>query len=341
MSFIVTPGQLNRRAELYHQLGTMLTAGIPLIKALESAGLRSGASGARRVVFGIIQDLQAGLTFGQSMARAEGWIPEFDKALLATGEKTGRLDTSFKLLAEYYSTRAKIIRDTISGSLITVATLHVFVIVFPLPLLVSFALGIINGQYTECIPFLVQKFMVFGSLYAVVFFLAFAGQGRRGEHWRGMVESIMQCVPILRTAQKYLVLARLSAALESLISAGVSIVTGWELASAASGSVHLRRIVASWKTPLEVGTTPAELVTQTRYFPEMFSSFYHTGEQTGQLDDSLLRLKNYYQEEGFRLLRLFTRILNGVIYGSFALVVAVSVIRFYMNYYANIMNSVQ
>src|SRR4051812_30708481 len=110
MSFIVTPGQLNQRAELYHQLGTMLTAGIPLIKALEMACNRTGGS-SRRVAMGLIRDLQAGMSFSQSIARAEGWLPEFDMALLATGEKTGRLDTSFKLLSEYYSSRAKIIRD--------------------------------------------------------------------------------------------------------------------------------------------------------------------------------------------------------------------------------------
>src|SRR5689334_13408998 len=113
MSFIVTPGQLNQRAELYYQLGTMLSAGIPLIKALEGACTRSELSGSRRVAMGLIRDLHSGMTFTESMARASGWLPEFDMALLSTGEQTGRLDVSFKLLADYYSTRAKIIRDAI------------------------------------------------------------------------------------------------------------------------------------------------------------------------------------------------------------------------------------
>ncbi|MDB6026861.1 MAG: Type fimbrial assembly protein PilC [Verrucomicrobiales bacterium] len=333
MSFIVTPGQLNQRAELYHQLGTMLTAGIPLIKALEMACNRSEVSGSRKVAMALIRDLESGLSFTESMGRSQGWLPEFDMALLSTGEKTGRLDTSFKLLAEYYSSRAKIIRDAITGSLITVATLHVFLFVFPLSFLISCAQGIINHEYSQCIPFVMEKLVVFGSIYGGIFFLIFACQGRRGEHWRRIIESITQRIPILRTAQKYLVLARLAAALEALISAGVSILTSWELAAAACGSVYLQRVVAGWKTEFERGVTPAELVSETNYFPQMFANFYHTGEQSGSLDDSLTRLKNYYQEEGFRLLRLFTRILNGVIYGLVALSVGIFVIRFWMQYY--------
>jgi type II secretory pathway component PulF len=339
MSLIVTPGQLNSRAELYHQLGTMLTAGIPLIKALELVSVRPAVRGSRSTLLQLINDLQEGLSFTESLSRSRGWLPEFDMALLATGEKTGRLDTSFRLLSVYYATRASIIRDTISGMLTTMATLHVFLLLFPLGYLTEFAQGIFNGDFTRCIPFLIQKLVVFGGLYGGVFLLIYACQGRRGEHWRSIVEGVTQMIPILRTAQKYLVVSRLAAALEALISAGVSILTGWELASAASGSPTVKREVASWKPALEMGTTPAELVNQTSYFPEMFANFYMTGEQSGQLDDSLRRVQAYYQEEGFRLLRLFTRFMNGSIYGALVLIVAYNVIKFYTGYYNNIMNS--
>ncbi|MEP6663123.1 MAG: type II secretion system F family protein [Verrucomicrobiota bacterium] len=339
MPFIVTPGQLARRAELYHQLGATLTAGIPLIKALEMVSADPRVRISRKTIFELIDCLQNGMTFGQSLEQVQGWLPEFDIALLATGEKTGRLDVSFKLLSVYNSSRAKIIRDTIAGLIVTIATLHVFLLVFPLGYLIEFAQGIASGDYARCLPFLIEKCVAFGVLYGGVFFLIFACQGNRGESWRALVEGIFGRIPLLRSAQKYLVLARLSAALQALVMAGISIVSGWELAAGASGSPYLRRQIAGWKTRLESGTTPAELVTETRYFPEMFANLYNTGEQSGQLDDTLERLHNYYQEEGFRALRLFSRVMNGTIYGALVVMVAFNVIRFWVNYYGNIMTS--
>jgi type II secretory pathway component PulF len=341
MSFLVTPAELNRRAELYNQLGAMIAAGVPLIKALEMTGNSSGARGTRRTILQLIENLQAGHTFTDSMKRVQGWMSEFDMALLSVGEQSGRLDVSFKLLSGYYTTRAKIIRDTISGLMTTLATLHVFLLIFPLSYLVAFVVeGIFNGHMAACVPFIIQKTLIFGGLYGTVLFFIFACHGQRGARWRSIVESFFQLIPLLGKALKFLVLSRLSAALDALTNAGVNVTKGWELAAAAAGSEHLRGEISGWTEKIDAGMTPADLVSQTHYFPELFANLYQTGEISGKLDESLSRLHVYYEEEGFRALRLFTRVMNGLIYGAVVAVVAYNIIKFWTNYYATAMGSV-
>jgi type II secretory pathway component PulF len=337
---IVTPGQLNRRAELYHQLGSMLSAGIPLIQALETVSRNPSIRVSQNTLIGLIQHLKSGLTFGESMMKVQGWMPDFDIALLSAGEESGRLDESFKVLSVYYSTRAQIIRDTIAGLVVTMATLHVFLLIFPLPLLVNCAMGILNNDFSMCLPFIIEKIVVFGGGYGLTFFFIFACQGQRGETWRSVRESIFGVIPILRTALKYLVLSRLAVAMESLINAGVSVPKAWELASAAAGSSHLRRQMSGWGSMLESGITPAELIAQTRYFPEMFSNLYTTGEMSGSVDETLGRLHRYYQEEGFRKMRVFTRIVNGTLYGLLMILVVGYVFNFYLGRLNGIFQSV-
>jgi type II secretory pathway component PulF len=333
-----TPAQLNRRAELYHQLGSMITAGVPLIHALEVAANNSSLRASRKTIFALLEHLKNGLTFSDSMARVHGWMPDFDMALLSAGEQSGRLDSSFKLLANYYSTRASIIRDTISRLIVTAATVHVFLLIFPLGLFINCAMGIMNDDYSKCVPFIIEKIIAFGTLYGTGIFLIFASQGHRGERWRALVESLVQMVPLLRTAQKYLVLSRLAAALDALVSSGVSIIKSWPLAAAASASPHLKRQVSTWNPELEQGQTPAELVSRTRYFPEMFKNLYHSGEISGKLDDSLGRLQKFYTEEGFRTLALFTKILTGTVYGLVVLLVAYNIIKFYSGLFSGAVN---
>jgi type II secretory pathway component PulF len=337
---IVTPGQLSRRAELYHQLGSMISAGVPLIQALEMVTRNPSIHVARPTILALIEHLKTGLTFSESMVKIQGWMPEFDVALLSVGEESGRLDESFKTLATYYATRAQIIRDTIAGLLVTLASLHVFLLVFPIGLLQECARGFFYNDYARCVPFLVEKLVVFGAGYGLTLFFIFACQGQRGQTWRAVRESVFSIVPILCTALKFLTLSRLAAAMEALTSAGVPVTKAWQLAAAAAGSPRLRREVSEWSPLLESGLTPAELIGRTRYFPEMFANLYTTGEVSGKGDETLGRLRDYYQEEGFRKLRLFTRVLNGILYGLIVLLIAYNVFSFYAGYYNNIFQTI-
>jgi len=340
MPLIVTPRQLNRRAQLYYQLAGMIEAGVPVMKALEMASRHPEMRNSRLTINSLMQSMESGFTFTESMTRVHGWMPDFDVALLNVGEEAGRLDQSLRTLASFYEIRAKIIHDTIAGLVVTVMTLHVFLLVFPLSYLVSFAQGLFYQNLALCLPFLLEKAAVFGILYLTVFFFIFACQGQRGEGWRAFVETIFSCVPILRTARKYLALSRLAAALGASTRSGVSIVSGWELASAAGGSPRLRRIISNWQPHINSGTTHGELINQDGYFPEMFGNFYFTGEQSGRLDEALDKLQVYYQDEGFRLLRWFTKVMNGTIYAAVAVMVGYEVIKFWLNYYGSLMNTI-
>jgi len=89
----------------------------------------------------------------------------------------------------------------------------------------------------------------------------------------------------------------------------------------------------AWLPQLETGLTPGDMVQQISYFPEMFDNLYNTAEISGKQDETLQRLHKYFQDEGFRLLQLFTRILTGFIYGIVVILVAINIIRFYMSYF--------
>jgi type IV pilus assembly protein PilC len=345
---MVTPGQLNRRAAFFEQLAAMIAAGVPLPKAMEMAGKNRSIGVPRKVIQELTRHMQAGHTFTDAMQLVSGqkpgmevslkphragWLSDFDMALLSAGEESGKLDTTFKLLARYYAARAKIIRDTITGSVVTILTLHVFLLVFPISLLQEFVLGIVNNQYQRCLPFILEKIAAYGLLYGTVGLLAFTMQGHRGEGLRTAVESVFNLVPGLRSAVKYLAVARLSMALESLLSAGVPVIRSWELAATSCGSPKLKKEVFEWSPHLETGTTPGDMVAQIPYFPEMFAQLYQSGEISGKMDETLTRLHTYFEEEGFNKLRTFCRVLGYGLYFSMAILAGYYIIHFWLNYF--------
>ena len=133
-----------------------------------------------------------------------------------------------------------------------------------------------------------------------------------------------------------LALSRLSLSLHALLNAGVPVVRAWPLAAAASGSVRLKREVASWPPLIEEGVTPAQLLAESRVFPELFSTMYNTGEISGTIDDSLIRLQRLHQERGTMQFRIIADWLPKIVYFAIVIYVAYSVVSFYLGYYGQI-----
>jgi len=323
MPLIITPRQLEHRAELYHQLGIMLSAGLTVHQALDHLKSNPADRSLRQKTSDWLDRLNEGFTVAEAARKMGNWMPTFDLALVEAGEQSGRLDACFKLLALYYRERAQLVKQTINDLLYPMFVLHVGVALFPIVKLV---------QTLNVFQYLLTVAMILGPIYAAAGFVMFAFQGRHGERWRALVERALRWVPILGTGRQDLALARLAAALEALLNAGVPIIGAWELAATASGSPALRRTVFSWRTPLEEGgSTPSELVTNCGHFPSIFANLYHTGEVSGQLDQTLRRLHTMYQEEGVRRMHLVAKWVPQFIYFAVLLLGAWWIVTTYYN----------
>ncbi len=324
MPLIFTPGQLSRRADFYHQLGQLTGAGLGLLRALDQIKRNPPDRSYRKPVERVLADIAAGCTFTDALQRCGRWLPPFDLALLQAGEHSGRLDSCFRLLADYYADRARLARQMIADLAYPVFLFHFAVFIFP------FAQFFASGNW---LVYLGKTMGVLLPIYAVIALIIFAAQSRHGEAWRGFLESLLRPIPVLGQARHYLALARLSAALEALLSAGVTIIEAWELAATASGSPALRRTVLAWRPLVDAGQTPAETVSASGRFPEMFGSQYATGEISGQLDDTLKRLHGYYQEEGSRKLHAVVTWTPRAIYLCVMLIIAYKIVNFYTGYF--------
>ena len=324
MALIVTPGQLARRSSLYHQLAQLTSAGIGLTAAFQQLQRHPPSADFGDAFRQINAELARGRTFSESLDACAKWFPEFDRSLLLAGEQSGRLDQSFKLLDDYYASRALAARKFLSSLMYPVLLVHMAAVIFPF---VTFI------QKGSAVTFLASICTVLLPLYAVAFAGVYAMQSSRGEVWRLKVEQMLKRVPVLGAARHSLAIARFSAALEALISAGVTIIEAWEQAAAASGSFALRAVVHSWRAQLAKGRTHGELVSQSDYFPSLFAGQYQTGETAGKLDGTLRRMHKYYQEDSDSKMQAVAEWTPKIAYFIVAGVIAFKVVQFWSGIY--------
>jgi type II secretory pathway component PulF len=331
MPLILTPRQLTQRAELYHQLASLTAAGVGLISALGTVVNSPPSASMRRPLGHVIDSLNQGASFSEALAGAgRAWIPVFDLALIRAGEQSGRLDACMRLLADNYNERAKLARQVLSDLAYPAFTLHFAILIFPTQLLTQLV------WQGNVLKYVVSKALILIPLYAGILLLLYAGQARQGERWRSLIERVLRLVPMLGRARAEMALARLSIALESLLNAGVSVIEAWPLAASASGSPRLRRTVKAWEQSVEAGQTPAEAVRESGAFPDLFANLYGTGEMSGQLDQTLRRLHQHYQEESLRKMHAFAQWAPRMVYLLIVLLVAYQVISFWSGYFSQL-----
>ena len=334
MGLVFLPRHYDRQSEMYHQLAAMTAAGVGVIEACDYLRQAPPHPSFRDPFTKIIEELRAGRTFAEAVRGRRKWLPDFDLSLIEASEISGRLDACFRMLSDFYAERARLIRRVLSELTWPLFTLHMAILVFPTSTLVGFLL---QGKSTE---FLVQKALVIVPLYAFVGAFILAGQSRHGERWRSLMEQVLHPVPLLGQARGDLALARLSAALEALLSAGVPILDAWLVAAKTCGSLALRSAIRNWTPPLKGGATPGELLLRTPIFPSVFSSLYHTAELSGQIDQTLRRLYTMFAEEASRKFQAFSQWLPRLIMLAIMLGIAFQVVSFWLNYFNTVGNAI-
>ncbi|MGY8655051.1 MAG: type II secretion system F family protein [Verrucomicrobiia bacterium] len=334
MPLILTPGHLSNRGEFYYQLGAQIEAGISIIPALRNHLRSPIAKSFRRPIENLILYLEEGAPLAESMEALNGFLPEFDLALIRAGEESGTLDAVFRVLAEYYRERAQLSKSIIGNLIYPIAVLHMGILVFPPQTLVK----VIEGDVG---PWIMQKLMIFIPLYLVSFFVLVVTQREGGHSWSSLMEKIFHVVPLLGAARRNLAFSRLTLALESLINAGVGIVQAWPLAARACGSPAIERAVKKSMPLMEDGHMPADVIQKQPIFPSYFTGLYQTGEASGRMDHMLSRMHAHYHEEGFRKMKHFSFWAPNALFGAIAIFVAIFIVRFYMAYFKNISDAMQ
>ena len=332
MSIIVTPSQLKAQGEFYIQLAQMTAAGVTIAQGVEMLKRSAPSPNFRRIAEATSRGLQLGQPFAEALRGASRTIPEFDVALIEAGEHSGRLDQCLRILGDYYKERGTMASRMLSQLMYPIFLFHFAIFLFPMPLFTGLILNGATGA------FLKNKLAILIPFYAALLFFFWIVKSDRNAAIRNMVEQVALRIPFISGLRRCLSLARLCAALEALINAGVTIIEAWDLAARASGSQQLMRAVAQVRPQIVSGELPSDAIAAQGVYPDLFVSSYRTGEMSGQLDDALRRMYRYYQEAATDGLNRLTEWLPKIVYFIVAIAVGYQVISFYAGYFNQVNN---
>ena len=278
---------------LYHNLSVMLDAGMPILRALDDAV--SGLKGRLpRVHREVSKAVSQGSSLSEAMARYPRVFASLDVQLIETGETSGNLVQSFKLLEQWYGFSGRIRRIIISGMALPILLIGIAALLAPLPFLF---LGVIGyaGYAGQIARILALFYVPAGAILAIIYLTPKAGPLRRLLDW-----TVLR-IPVLRKALRWHDLSRYCRAFSLLYQSGVPITQCADSALEVTENSMIVNLLKGGAVSIRLGKAMSEGFSEK--LGVEFLGLWRTGEETGDLDKVAQRLgENFAQqsEQGFK-----------------------------------------
>ncbi|MBV8728666.1 MAG: type II secretion system F family protein [Acidobacteriia bacterium] len=324
------------------ELSTLLTAGIPLDRALSITAELTVRSSFRIVVLDVLRVLKSGRPLADSLATHPEYFSDLYVNMVRAGEASGSLAIIFERLSDFERTRDDL-RNYIISSMVYPALLSC-VGIGSIFVLLNFVVPRFAAMFADSrmkIPAPTQIMLVasqyvraygwlgIGVLAAAAIALRIYTQTAPGRLWwdRSRLE-----IPLLGDALRKAETARFARSMATLIGNTVPLVQSIAIASATLGNRMIAGAMTAVAQGVKRGEGIAGPIRKAAVFPPLAAHLLTVGEETGRLDQMFERMAEIYENDTRASIRRFTSIfepvvilLMGVIVGGLILSMLVAI----------------
>jgi type II secretory pathway component PulF len=120
-------------------------------------------------------------------------------------------------------------------------------------------------------------------------------------------------IPLLGPLQKQIILVEFTRTLGLLVGAGVHILDALNILVAAIGNIHYQEALKDIAKKVEKGFPLGTLFAQYPIFPPILAKMVRVGEETGKMDEALVRLSTYFERESDQTVKGLTVAIEPII----------------------------
>ena len=289
------------------QFATLIETGILLVNAIDLLAQQTESVALKEALEGISEDVKEGKLLSESMDLYPALFPKLLVQMIKSGEVGGNLQEVLDRMATYYEKQYNL-KQKISSALTYPIVVSIFAIVVTIFLLVAIVpmFGDMFASMGEELPFITQ--MVLGMSAAIqkfwwIFALMILGlfyvfqQMRKKDSGVYFLDNLSLKLPVVGSFIQKAVLARMTQTLSSLLNSSVPILQAIDVTSDVVGNKVVEDVLQDARKSLERGESLAKPMEESWVFPPLIIQMIHVGEESGALDEMLLKVANIYEQE--------------------------------------------
>lgn len=289
------------------QLATMLEAGLPILRALTVLYQECRNQSLQNALVDIREEIERGSTFYQALARHPKIFSSIYIHMVRAGEVGGVLDSVLNRLADHL-TRERELKEKIKAAsiypgfiLIIAAAVIVFILNYVMPVFIGMfaAADIILPAPTRML-ITISGFFRSNTMYWAVVPIVFAIMVHRWISLRGsnfLLDKIALRLPVVGKLNSQVVQTRFARTMGILIQSGIPVLQALEIVEGVVGNRCISAAVRQARINIAEGDSIAVPLRISGVFDPMVIQMITVGEESGALDEMLLKISEYFDKE--------------------------------------------
>lgn len=290
-----------------YQLGVLLDAGFPLERALFILSDLTEKKALGELIQDILSNVRGGKSFSDSLAKFPSVFPPLYVNMIKAAESGGFLEDTISRLAVYLE-NSQSLKDDVRSALIYPSMLGIvggaavialltfvvpkFTMIFsdmgetlPLPTVILLAISNSLRDYWWII-----SIFLFGGFLSLRHYL-------KSEDGKRMWDKLKFGLPVFGIFYKEIVVSRFTRTLGTLLRSGVPILNALQIVKGTLGSDRMSDLISSVREDVRKGRGISETLKNSDLFPSIAVHMITVGEESGKLDEMLLKIADRFDLE--------------------------------------------
>lgn len=305
------------------QLSIMLNAGLTLIDCFNILEKQIKKPGLLALIQDINKEIMAGNTFSSALQKYPGQFPNLYVSLVKSGEASGKLSEILLKLAENLE-KEREFRSKIKGALAypVIVMIGMLVVMF---VMITFVIPKLLNMYKDFnveLPFTTQILITISNFTQAFWPLIIIGVGAgivgskrylATKQGKIVFDTFTLKLPVFGRIIQISSLVDATRTLAILIGSGVSILDGLNIIIETTSNMVYKNSFKNIYRQVEKGFSLGTALGNEGIYPPILVQMTTVGEQTGKLDDTLLRISRYFESESEMAVKALTTLIEPAI----------------------------
>lgn len=317
------------------QFVSMTKAGVSIIDALKMLGEQTENKKLKKALIQVRVDVEKGEPLAEAFRAHPKIFPSLLVSMTAAGEASGSLDVAMERMASHFEKSAK------TKALVKKAMIYPIVLVVVMIAVVVIMLLVVIPSYQEMfasldteLPKITQAMIAMSSFLKTKWFIPVAiivaavvaikmyANTDSGKHVFGKLALLIPAVKNLKQKEASSMMAR---TLSTMIAAGVPLVDAVGIVANTMSNIWYKEALLDARDQIMMGVPLSQPLETCGLFPPMVYHMTRIGEESGNTEDMLNKLADYYDEEVEMAVQSLMAVMEPMIIVVMALVVGVMI----------------
>ena len=300
---------------LCSQFAITLRSGMSVSRAMQMLAGQCGDKRLRKIMEEAGQDVSAGSTVAAALEQYSERFPLTFIENIRAGEQSGTLDKSFDRLHKFYDKAYKTtekVKGALTYPMFVIAIAIVVVIIVMAKVIPTLAdvFSDLGGQLPLMTRMLIDTSDFFAKwwiliLAVLVLLKVVSSIYAKTETGKIQKAKLALSIPLVGPVNQMNAAAQFANTMSVLLAAGITLDQAIETTAKVMDNALFQYEVRSMKDSIEQGRTLSDCLRSKKYFPQTMIDMCSVGEETGELEETLENVADYYTNEAdYRVQRL-------------------------------------